>query len=73
MTITPRYFVIGEGWQYSLANANGTDTGSVKTGEWTPVKSFPTTVHVELLKDKKIPDPVRVLDVALRMTTSFGC
>lgn len=28
-----------------------------KIGEWLPVSSFPTTVHVELLKLKKIPDP----------------
>lgn len=30
-------------------------------GEWLPVSSFPTTVHVELLKLKKIPDPVSFL------------
>lgn len=29
-----------------------------KDGEWLSVSSFPTTVHVELLKLKKIPDPV---------------
>ncbi|KAF8812399.1 glycoside hydrolase family 2 protein [Phlegmacium glaucopus] len=29
----------------------------VGVGEWLPVSSFPTTVHVELLKLKKIPDP----------------
>lgn len=29
-----------------------------KISEWLPVSSFPTTVHVELLKLKKIPDPV---------------
>ncbi|KAF9006424.1 glycoside hydrolase family 2 protein [Cyathus striatus] len=28
-----------------------------KNGEWLQVSSFPTTVHVELLKLKKIPDP----------------
>ncbi|TFK43576.1 glycoside hydrolase family 2 protein [Crucibulum laeve] len=28
-----------------------------KDGEWLTVSSFPTTVHVELLKLKKIPDP----------------
>ncbi|CAA7259722.1 unnamed protein product [Cyclocybe aegerita] len=28
-----------------------------KDGEWLKVSSFPTTVHVELLKLKKIPDP----------------
>ena len=62
MTLASRYMQIEEGWQYGLADANGTDTGDVKTGEWKFVKSFPTTVHVELLNDKKIPDPVcRVL------------
>jgi len=29
-----------------------------KINEWLPVSSFPTTVHVELLKLNKIPDPV---------------
>jgi beta-mannosidase len=29
-----------------------------KEGEWFEVSTFPTTVHVELLKLKKIPDPV---------------
>lgn len=32
-----------------------------KADEWLKVSSFPTTVHVELLKLKKIPDPVRAL------------
>ena len=32
-----------------------------KIGEWLPVSSFPTTVHVELLKLGKIPDPVGFL------------
>lgn len=27
-------------------------------GEWLQTSDFPTTVHVELLKLKKIPDPV---------------
>ena len=53
--------VLDEGWAYSLTNANGTETGEVKVGEWTPVKHFPTTVHVELIKEGRIPDPVRSL------------
>ena len=53
--------VIDEGWSYSLTNAHGADTGAVKEGEWKAVKQFPTTVHVELLKEGKIPDPVRLL------------
>lgn len=52
---------LDEGWGYSLTDAHGTDTGGVKEGEWTAVKQFPTTVHVELLKEGKIPDPVRLL------------
>ena len=38
-----------------------TQTGGGKgteDGEWLQVSSFPTTVHVELLKLQKIPDPV---------------
>ena len=30
----------------------------VTEGEWLEVTQFPTTVHVELLQAKKIPDPV---------------
>lgn len=30
-------------------------------GEWLAVSQIPTTVHVELLKLKKIPDPVSIL------------
>lgn len=29
-----------------------------KDGEWLQVSQFPTTVHVELLNLKRIPDPV---------------
>jgi beta-mannosidase len=29
-----------------------------KDGEWIHVSEFPTTVHVELLKLERIPDPV---------------
>lgn len=36
-----------------------------KDGEWLQVSSFPTTVHVELLKMKRIPDPVRLLPLTL--------
>jgi len=35
----------------------GVDHAKNIIGEWLPVSSFPTTVHVELLKLKKIPDP----------------
>lgn len=57
--MAPTSKAIAEGWLYSLTNANGTDTGDVKVGEWAAVQNFPTTVHVELLQAKKIPDPVR--------------
>lgn len=33
-------------------------------GEWLSVDSFPTTVHVELIKLKKIPDPVGPLSLS---------
>ena len=36
-----------------------------KDGEWLQVSSFPTTVHVELLKMKRIPDPVRFFPLDL--------
>lgn len=48
---------INEGWQYTQIGGGEV----VKDGEWLAVKQFPTTVHVELLKEKKIPDPVRPL------------
>ena len=45
----------------AFANGGGADEdATVKAGEWLDVKSFPTTVHVELLKHGKIPDPVRL-------------
>lgn len=49
--------VLDAGWSYALLDAHGTDAGGIKPGEWAPVQAFPTTVHVELLKAKKIPDP----------------
>ncbi|KAF7301631.1 Glycoside hydrolase family 2 protein [Mycena indigotica] len=40
-------------WKFTqIGGGKGT-----KEGEWLPVSTFPTTVHVELLKLKKIPDP----------------
>ena len=45
----------------SLTNWSFTQIGGgegTRYGEWIEVSSFPTTVHVELLKLKKIPDPV---------------
>lgn len=44
--------------EWSFTQVGGGD--GTKDGEWLQVSSFPTTVHVELLKLKRIPDPVRV-------------
>ncbi|KII94824.1 glycoside hydrolase family 2 protein [Plicaturopsis crispa FD-325 SS-3] len=44
---------LSSGWSFTqVGGGQGT-----KDGEWLPVSEFPTTVHVELLKLKKIPDP----------------
>ncbi len=43
-----------EDWSFTqIGGGQGT-----KDGEWLQASSFPTTVHVELLELKKIPDPV---------------
>lgn len=42
--------------EWSFTQMGGGD--GTKDGEWLQVSEFPTTVHVELLKLKKIPDPV---------------
>ena len=52
MTATSR--TINDGWTFT--QIGGGDV--VKKDEWINVKDFPTTVHVELLKEKRIPDPV---------------
>lgn len=53
MTRTQKQFL--KDWAFTqIGGGQGT-----KDGEWIEVSSFPTTVHVELLKQKKIPDPVR--------------
>lgn len=50
---------IHEGWKFKKASPGGNEY--VKDGEEFAVQQFPTTVHVELLKQKMIPDPVRLL------------
>jgi beta-mannosidase len=45
---------IEEGWAFTQS---GGGLGT-KDGEWISVSQFPTTVHVELLKTGRIPDPV---------------
>ncbi|EMD40849.1 glycoside hydrolase family 2 protein [Gelatoporia subvermispora B] len=42
-----------EGWSFTQVGGGEI----VEDGEWLPVDSFPTTVHVELLAHKKIQDP----------------
>ena len=42
------------GWSFTeIGGGEGT-----KDGEWLSIEQVPTTVHVELLKAKRIPDPV---------------
>lgn len=46
---------LSEGWSFTeIGGGEGT-----KDGEWLGVERVPTTVHVELLKAGRIPDPVR--------------
>jgi len=45
---------LSKNWRFTqIGGGNGT-----KDGEWLNVSSVPTTVHVELLKLQRIPDPV---------------
>ncbi|KAH9948346.1 glycoside hydrolase family 2 protein [Amylocystis lapponica] len=44
---------INTGWSFTQVGGGE----AVKDGEWLPVTHFPTTVHVELLAHKRIPDP----------------
>lgn len=51
-------------WKFTqIGGGEGT-----KDGEWLQVSSFPTTVHVELLKLKKIPNPVCSLHFVWHMS-----
>ena len=52
-----------EGWAF--AKVGGREVTEVRDGEWLPAQSFPTTVHVELLGHKRIPDPVRAALVSV--------
>ena len=49
---TPR--VLGDVWTFTQIGG-GQET---EDGEWLETSAFPTSVHVELLRLKKIPDPV---------------
>lgn len=45
---------LGEGWSFTeIGSGEGTENG-----EWLSIEHVPTTVHVELLKVERIPDPV---------------
>lgn len=55
MSAKPRISRSLEKWSFTqVGGGEGTEDG-----EWLEVSSFPTTVHVELLKLGRIPDPVR--------------
>jgi beta-mannosidase len=45
--------LLGRGWTFTQIGGEGT-----KNGEWLETSAFPTSVHVELLHLRKIPDPV---------------
>lgn len=46
---------IDKNWSFTqLTGDQGT-----KKGEWVPCKQFPTSVHVELIQNGVVPDPVR--------------
>lgn len=49
---------IHDGWSFKKTNSEDLAGATVKKDEVYTVQQFPTTVHVELLKQKKIPDPV---------------
>lgn len=47
---------LSENWSFTqVGGGQGTEDG-----KWLTVSQFPTTVHVELLQRKKIPDPVGI-------------
>ena len=51
----PTPILLDQNWLFTqVSGGHGT-----REDEWLPVSQFPTTVHVELLKRGKIPDPVR--------------
>ena len=55
---------IHDGWSFKRTDHRDDSdkkSGELAFGEGFAVREFPTTVHVELLKQKKIPDPVCVL------------
>ena len=49
---------ITENWEFTQLGGGQ----ATKENEWLVCKSFPTSVHVELLKRNIIPDPVSILE-----------
>jgi len=49
--------VLGDGWTFTQTTG-GQAGQEPENGEWLETSAFPTSVHVELLRLKKIPDPV---------------
>ena len=50
--------LLGGGWGFTqIGGGQGTEDG-----EWLETSAFPTSVHVELLHSRKIPDPVSTAD-----------
>jgi beta-mannosidase len=65
---------LDSGWSFTqLTDAPGYKR-TTKKGEWISTQEFPTTIHVELLKLKKIPDPVRrACEFFVRQDTHMQC
>lgn len=63
---------INKSWSFTQLTG---DQG-IKKGEWVPCKQFPTSVHVELIQNGVVPDPVRprhfLSDDQLTHTTSVN-
>jgi beta-mannosidase len=56
--MTNAYRVLDKEWSFTQLSSSGSKRVTAD-GEWLKTEHFPTTVHVELLKKEKIPDPVR--------------
>ena len=54
----PKAIPITENWEFTQLGGGQ----ATKENEWLACKSFPTSVHVELLKRNLIPDPVSILE-----------
>jgi hypothetical protein len=59
--------ILGCGWTFTRI---GDDQGT-EDGEWLKTSTFPTSVHVELLHLKKIPDPVSQTNVYVNVVGSY--